>query len=131
MKFLLDTNVFLWGLSGEEKLNFHAQEILTSSSSEMYLSAVSSWEIAIKFALGLLPLPRTPSEFIPQALRAWALRTLNITHEHAFTAGELPEHHRDPFDRMLIAQAVSEQMTLLTADRVLQKYKVDLIFCGK
>ncbi len=59
------------------------------------------------------------------------LQTLNITHEHVFTAGELPAHHRDPFDRMLIAQAVSEQMTLLTADHVLQKYKVDLIFCGK
>jgi PIN domain nuclease of toxin-antitoxin system len=131
MKFLLDTNVFLWGLSGEEKLNFRAQEILTSASSEMYLSAVSSWEIAIKFALGLLPLPKTPSKFIPQGLQVWAVRTLNITHEHAFRAGELPVHHRDPFDRMLIAQAVSEQMTLLTTDLVLQKYKVDLIFCGK
>jgi PIN domain nuclease of toxin-antitoxin system len=97
----------------------------------MYFSAASCWEIAIKFALGSLPLPKTPSQFIPHGLRAWAVSTLNITQEHALAAAELPAHHRDPFDRMLIAQAVSEQMTLLTADRVLQKYKVDLIFCGK
>jgi PIN domain nuclease of toxin-antitoxin system len=131
MKFLLDTNVFLWGLSEEYKLNLTAQEILTSSTSELYFSAVGSWEIAIKFALGSLPLPKAPSEYIPHALRAWALRALDITHEHALRAGELPAHHRDPFDRMLIAQALSEQMTLLTADRVFQKYRVDLIFCGK
>jgi len=131
MKFLLDTNVFLWALAEEYKLNPAAQEILKSSTSELYFSAVGSWEIAIKFALGSLPLPKAPSEYIPHALRVWALRALDITHEHALRAGELPVHHRDPFDRMLIAQALSEQMTLLTADRVFQKYKVDLIFCGK
>jgi len=131
MKFLLDTNVFLWGLSEEYKLNLTAQEILTSSTSELYFSAVGAWVIEIKFALGSLPLPKAPSEYIPHALRAWALLALDITHEHALRAGELPAHHRDPFDRMLIAQALSEQMTLLTADRVFQKYKVDLIFCGK
>jgi len=131
MKFLLDTSVFLWALSEEYKLNPAAQEILKSSTSELYFSAVGSWEIAIKFALGSLPLPKAPSEYIPHALRVWALRALDITHEHALRAGELPVHHRDPFDRMLIAQALSEQMTLLTADRVFQKYKLDLIFCGK
>ncbi len=131
MKFLLDTNVFLWALSEEYKLNPAAQEILKSSTSELYFSAVGSWEIAIKFALGSLPLPKVLSEYIPHALRVWALRALDITHEHALRAGELPVHHRDPFDRMLIAQALSEQMTLLTADRVFQKYKLDLIFCGK
>jgi PIN domain nuclease of toxin-antitoxin system len=131
MKFLLDTSVFLWLLSGEAKLNQRALEILTSSSSELYFSAVGSWEIAIKFALGALPLPKAPREFISHALRHWPMQALNITQEHAFHAGELLLHHRDPFDRMLIAQALSEQMTLLTADRVFQKYKVDLIFCGK
>lgn len=131
MKFLLDTNVFLWGLSEEHKLNSRAQEILTSSSSELYFSAAGSWEIAIKFALGSLPLPKAPSKYIPYALRVWAVRGLDITHEHALRAGELPAHHRDPFDRLLVAQAMTEQMTLLTADRALQKYGVDLIFCGK
>jgi PIN domain nuclease of toxin-antitoxin system len=131
MKFLLDTNVFLWGLSAEHKLNARAQDILTSSSSELYFSAAGSWEIAIKFALGSLTLPGAPSEFIPQALRSWEIRSLDITHEHALRTGKLPAHHRDPFDRLLIAQALEEKMTLLTADRVFQKYKLDLIYCGK
>ena len=131
MKFLVDTNVFLWALAEEHKLNSNAQEILKSSLSELYFSAAGSWEIAIKFALGSLPLPKPPSEYIPHALRVWAVRALDITHEHALRAGELPVHHRDPFDRLLIAQAMTEQMTLLTADRALQKYRVDLIFCGK
>ena len=131
MKCLLDTSVFLWSLAAEHKLNPRAKDLLTSSSAELYLSAASSWEIAIKFALGSLPLPKAPSEFIPRVLRSWAIRPLNITHEHVLRAGELPAHHRDPFDRLLIAQSLSEQMTLLTADRVFQKYKVDLILCGK
>jgi PIN domain nuclease of toxin-antitoxin system len=131
MKFLLDTNVFLWALAEEHKLNTSAQDILKSPFSELYFSAAGSWEIAIKFALGTLPLPKPPSEYIPNALRLWAIRALDITHEHALRAGELPGHHRDPFDRLLIAQAITEQMTLLTADRALQKYEVDLIFCGK
>ncbi len=131
MKCLLDTSVFLWSLAAEHKLNPRAKDFLTSPSAELYLSAASSWEIAIKFALGTLTLPKVPSEFIPYALRLWAIRALNITHEHALRAGELPAHHRDPFDRLLIAQALSEQMTLLTADRVFQKYKVDMILCGK
>jgi PIN domain nuclease of toxin-antitoxin system len=131
MKFLLDTNVFLWALAEEHKLNTSAQDILKSPLSELYFSAAGSWEIAIKFALGTLPLPKPPSEYIPNALRLWAIRALDIIHEHALRAGELPGHHRDPFDRLLIAQAITEQMTLLTADRALQKYKVDLIFCGK
>jgi len=131
MKFLLDTSVFLWSLDADHRLNTRAKEILTRPSSELYFSAVSSWEIAIKFALGSLPLPNAPSEFIPLALRSWAVRPFDITHEHALRAGELPLHHRDPFDRMLIAQALTEKMTLLTADRAFQVYKVDLIFCGK
>jgi PIN domain nuclease of toxin-antitoxin system len=130
MKFLLDTGVFLWSLAAEHKLNQRAKDILTSAKTELYFSAASSWEIAIKFALGSLPLPKAPSEYIPHALRSWAIRSLNITHEHALSAGELPAHHRDPFDRLLIAQALEEQLTLLTADRVFQKYKLDLIFCG-
>jgi len=131
MKYLLDTNVFLWGLTAEHKLNFSAQGILKSSASELYFSAAGSWEIAIKYALGDLPLPKPPSEYIPYALRIWAVRALDITHEHALRAGELPVHHRDPFDRLLIAQALSEQMTLLSADRVLQQYKVDMVYCGR
>jgi PIN domain nuclease of toxin-antitoxin system len=131
MKYLLDTSVFLWVLTGEDKLNPRAQELLTSSSSELHFSAGGTWEIAIKYALGALHLPKAPWELVPQALRSWPIQALNITQEHALCAGALPMHHRDPFDRMLIAQTLVEEMTLLTADRAFQKYKVDLIFCGK
>lgn len=131
MKFLLDTSVFLCALDADFRLNARAREILTTPSQELFLSAVSVWEIAIKFGLGSLPLPKAPSEYISVAVRTWGLRTLDITLEHALRAGELPPHHRDPFDRMLIAQAVAEKMTLLTADRVLQVYKIEMILCGK
>ena len=131
MKFLLDTSVFLWALDAEFRLNTRAKEILTAPSQELFLSAVSVWEIAIKFAVGSLPLPKAPSQYISVAVRTWGLRALEITHEHALVAGELPPHHRDPFDRMLIAQAGAEKMTLLTADRALQPYKVEMIFCGR
>ncbi len=131
MKYLLDTNVFLWSSGAPEKLNKQATSLLSSISSELYLSAASSWEIAIKFALGSLALPKPPSQFIPHAMRTLALRSLNITHLHSLTAGALPRHHRDPFDRMLIAQARSEVMVLMTSDTVFKKYDLQIFFCGE
>ena len=131
MKYLLDTNVFIWGVAVPEKLNNQAASILSSAESELYLSAATSWEIAIKFALGSLTLLRPPSEFIPQAIRDLALRSLDITHLHSVAAEELPLHHRDPFDRMLIAQARSETMVLLTADSAFRRYDVETVLCGK
>ena len=130
MKYLLDTNVFLWSNGAPEKLNRRATTVL-SGSSEVYLSAASSWEIAIKFALRALRLPSPPSQFIPDALRMLSIRSLAISHFHSIAAGALPPHHRDPFDRMLIAQACSEEMVLLTADKVFAKYAVEAMFCGK
>jgi PIN domain nuclease of toxin-antitoxin system len=131
MKYLLDTSIFLWALGAKHKLNQKAQELISSSESELYLSAASSWEIAIKFALGALTLPSPPGQFVLNAIAVLAIRTLDITHFHALGAGELPPHHRDPFDRMLIAQARLEDMVLLTADRAMLKYDVKSLFCGK
>jgi PIN domain nuclease of toxin-antitoxin system len=131
MKYLLDTSVFLWALGAEHRLNPRARNLLSSNDAELYLSAASSWEIAIKFALGTLELPKPPSQFIPNAVSLLAIRTLDITHFHSLMAGELPPYHRDPFDRMLIAQARLENMVLLTADRVLLKYDVKTMLCGK
>lgn len=131
MNYLLDTSIFLWSLGAEHKLNQKARDLLSSTAVELYLSAASSWEIAIKYALGTLALPKPPSQFVPNALGALAIRSLEITHFHSLSAGELPPHHRDPFDRMLIAQARLENMTLLTADRTLFKYEVETMFCGK
>jgi PIN domain nuclease of toxin-antitoxin system len=131
VKYLLDTSVFLWSNGALERLNRQATTVLSSKSSEVYLSAASSWEIAIKFALGALRLPSPPLQFIPDALRILSIRSLEISHLHSLAAGALPPLHRDPFDRMLIAQANSEEMVLLTADRVFEKYDVETMFCGK
>jgi len=130
VKYLVDTSVLIHSLISRPKLNHQALELLADNSSELYLSAVSSWEIIIKAGTGKLVLPERPAEFVTRAMRVMFLQPLDITHPHAQAVDELPNHHRDPFDRMLIAQAVSEQMTLLTADRVFQKYRVDLIYCG-
>jgi PIN domain nuclease of toxin-antitoxin system len=131
VKYLLDTSVFLWSAFSPEKLNERAITALSSGASELYLSPASSWEIAIKFAMGRLRLPKKPSEFIPEAMRVLALRSLEITHIHSVIAGDLAPHHRDPFDRMLIAQAGSESMTLLTADKLFQKYDVEILPCRR
>jgi PIN domain nuclease of toxin-antitoxin system len=131
MKYLLDTSVLIHSLISRPKLNQRAIALLADNSSDLYLSAISSWEIIIKVSIGRLVLPDRPAEFVTHAMRVMSLRPLDITHVHALEVDELPEHHRDPFDRLLIAQALSEKMTLLTTDRVLQKYKVDLVFCGK
>jgi len=131
VKYLLDTNIFLWSSGAPEKLNRQATTVLSSGSSEVYLSAASSWEIAIRFALHSLKLPSPPSRFIPDAMRILSLRSLEISHSHSLAAGALPPHHRDPFDRMLIAQACSETMVLLTADTAFMRYEVETLFCGK
>lgn len=131
MKYLLDTSVFLWSLGAENKLNRKAHDVLASNDSELYLSAASSWEITIKFALGSLLLPNQPSQFVREAMRVLAVRSLDISHSHALAAGELPQHHRDPFDRMLIAQAQLENMVLLAGDRAILKYQAKTLFCGK
>lgn len=130
MKYLLDTSIFLWSLGAVHKLNNKARDILSSSAAELYLSAASSWEISIKFALGTLALPRPPSQFVPNGIGVLALRSLDINHFHSLAAGELPPHHRDPFDRLLVAQARMENMLLLTADRTFLKYEVKLLLCG-
>jgi PIN domain nuclease of toxin-antitoxin system len=131
VKYLLDTSVFLWAAGTPDKLNQHATRLLSSAALELYLSAATSWEIAIKFALGSLPLPKPPSQFVPEAMRFMSLRTLDVTHFHSLAAGELPRYHRDPFDRMLIAQARVETMVLLTADTALRRYDVETVLCGK
>jgi PIN domain nuclease of toxin-antitoxin system len=130
VRYLLDTGVFLWCAFAPERLNARAAKIL-STESEVYLSPANSWEIAIKFILGKLPLPRKPSELIPEAMRKLALRPLDITHVHALVSGELRPHHRDPFDRMLIAQASAENMVLLTGDNLFKAYDVSMMMCGR
>ena len=131
MRLLLDTSIVLWSVAQKQKLNSDATEILSSETSDLYLSSASSWEIAIKFALGTLKLHVRPEVLIPEVIRGMEMHALDINHVHAIEAGRLPRYHRDPFDRMLIAQAQTEGLVLLTADRIFEKYNVEQIFCGQ
>ncbi|MGD2187803.1 MAG: type II toxin-antitoxin system VapC family toxin, partial [Desulfobacterales bacterium] len=92
----------------------------------LYWSAASSWEVSIKYALGRLPLPEAPEQFLPAQFEKNRIESLPIIDAHAFQAGQLPPHHRDPFDRMLIAQAQVESLALLSNDRQLNPYEVEI-----
>lgn len=130
MKFLLDTSIFLRSLGAFHHLNQRAQDVFTSGE-EVYLSAASSWEIVVKHGVGKLNLPKAPQKLIPEALMKLAVRALPITLTHTFLVEDLPNHHKDPFDRILVAQSRSEGMVLMTEDSEVSKYPVEILWCGK
>ncbi len=131
MRYLLDTTVFVWLLKEPEKLNQRAADLLEDENHDVFLSTVSSWEVVIKFSIGRLTLPKKPDELLSEVLTNFSFQPLSITHTHSLAVGELAFHHRDPFDRMLIAQARSENLILLTADSMFEKYPVEILWCGK
>ncbi|HYX53036.1 MAG TPA: type II toxin-antitoxin system VapC family toxin [Candidatus Limnocylindrales bacterium] len=131
MKYLLDTVIFLWNLHSPEKLNNKAQQLLASQHDEIFFSAVSSWEVVIKYARGKLMMPQPPWQILPEAITRFGALALPITHAHTLAVGQLPAHHSDPFDRMLIAQAQTEKMVLMTAEKLIEKYPVETFWCGK
>ncbi len=122
-QYLLDTHILLWAFNEPEKLSKKVQSILQNSANLIYVSAASLWEMRIKEALGKLTLPK---HFI-QEIKHHALHELPITFEHTEHIPQLPQHHRDPFDRMLIAQALCENITLITHDKLLEKYQTKLL----
>jgi PIN domain nuclease of toxin-antitoxin system len=126
MKLLLDTHVFLWLQSSPERLGGHLG-IVTDASNELSVSAASSWEIAIKYQIGRLELPEEPDRYVPSRIHMIGARALPIEHSHALAVGTLPALHRDPFDRLLVAQAQLEGMTILTADEAVACYPVDTL----
>jgi PIN domain nuclease of toxin-antitoxin system len=130
VKYLLDTSVFLWAIGPCELLNGAAQDVLNSGS-DLFLSAASSWEIAIKSSIKKLPIPEPARRYVQRMLLATGILSLPITHTHALAVADLPFYHTDPFDRLLVAQAQSEKMVLLTADGSIVKYDVETLWCGK
>ena len=130
MSYLLDTNVFLWSLSQPGRLNSTATQLLLSRTSRIFLSAATSWELSIKYALRKISLPSEPAKLIPQVLNDFGYLSLEIRHVHATAVSELPFHHRDPFDRLLVAQAHIENLTLMTTDRALARYDIQVLECG-
>jgi PIN domain nuclease of toxin-antitoxin system len=127
VRILLDTHVWLWWLSEPENLPPRIRGAIEEGSNEILISVASSWEIAIKYALGKLPLPESPETFVPSRLQREEFRTLHIEHRHALAVASLPPHHRDPFDRLLIAQGQAESIPIATVDSIFQQYDVALI----
>ncbi|MBW1867972.1 MAG: type II toxin-antitoxin system VapC family toxin [Deltaproteobacteria bacterium] len=128
MKILLDTHCWLWWITTPEKLGPESQQLIMDGRNEIFLSAASSWEIAIKYALAKLPLPEAPEKFIPPRLVRDAIRPLPINHTHALHVASLPLHHRDPFDRLLISQAQMEGLPIMTVDKQFKDYDVECIW---
>ncbi len=131
MKYLLDTGIWLWSLWAPERISRHGREVIADLRHEVFLSAVTSWEVAIKTAAGKLQLPEVPGTYVPRRMADQGLRPLPISHQHALAVFGLPDHHRDPFDRLLIAQANLENMILITADRMIERYSVEILWGGK
>jgi len=126
MNILLDTHAFLWWITDDSKLSQTAGNLMGDENNILYWSAASSWEVAIKYALRRLPLPERPERFLPKEIAKNKIESLFISNGHAFHAGQLPPHHRDPFDRMLIAQAQKESLILLSSDSLFDLYDVDV-----
>jgi PIN domain nuclease of toxin-antitoxin system len=122
MRGLLDTHVLLWWLVDDARLSERARTLVADPGTDLFFSAASSWEISIKAALGRLELPGPPRTLIPKILRQQSIEPVQITHAHALAVGELPPHHRDPFDRMLIAQGKLEKLPIVTSDPVFARY---------
>ena len=127
MRVLLDTQCWLWMASAPERLSTRARAIVEAIDNELLLSAGSVWEIAIKHALGKLQLPEPPARYVPSRMSALSTTPLPIEHAHALRVATLPSHHRDPFDRMLVAQAQVERVPILTADPIFERYDVETI----
>lgn len=128
MKVLLDTHTFLWWITDHPKLPSRVREIIGDGNNELFVSAVSGWEMAIKAKLGRLQLPDEPQRFILEQLSLNAIQSLPIQMSHALHVFSLPDHHRDPFDRILISQAQLEGLPILTADPQIALYPVEIIW---
>lgn len=124
--YLLDTHVWLWLISKPEKLPSEFVDEVRSPTVELFLSAASAWELAIKHSIGKIALPTDPSQFVPRSMTASGVSGLPVSLTHALAVAGLPPHHRDPFDRLLVAQAQVEKLCLATADRAMTAYDVDL-----
>ena len=128
MKILLDTHAFLWWIIDSPKLSARAREVIQDSNNELFFSAASGWEIAIKAQLGRLQLPDNLEQFILEQLSLNAILVLPIQLRHALRVYTLPQYHRDPFDRILVAQSQIETLPILTADTQITPYTVETIW---
>lgn len=128
MKYLLDTHTFLWWILHDQQLSDQIKELISNPDNQIFLSAASGWEIAIKSGIGRLTIPRPVGGFISEHMSENSINNLSITMSHALQVSELPNHHRDPFDRILISQAQIENLPILSVDPLIRKYDVEVIW---
>jgi PIN domain nuclease of toxin-antitoxin system len=122
MRLLLDTDIFLWFVSGDMKLAPALREAIRNPQNEIFLSVVSLWEIVIKHQLGHLPLPQAAELYVPTQRKRLCIESLAVDEESIFQVAKLPRLHRDPFDRLLIGQAIEHDLKLVTADTAIRAY---------
>lgn len=127
MTFLIDTQCLLWYFEGNEKLSRKAATLIDVPSNQVFVSAATVWEVVIKVSLQKLKLEETPDNYFRKRFESPAFSKLAITFEHAAKVYSLPPHHKDPFDRMLIAQAQAEGFPIMTSDAVFRKYPIQII----
>ncbi|MBM4352694.1 MAG: type II toxin-antitoxin system VapC family toxin [Deltaproteobacteria bacterium] len=131
MRVLLDTHAWLWAVSAPERLGRKARRLIEKGETELLLSAASAWEISIKFHLGKLGLPEQPDRFVPTRMQRDGILALPVSVAHGLEVANLPLLHRDPFDRLLVAQCRVEHLPILSADPVFKKYGIEVVAAGR
>nr|WP_275072640.1 type II toxin-antitoxin system VapC family toxin [Petrachloros mirabilis] len=126
----MDTQCWLWWFAQPEKLNEQVVEKIADEANEVWFSVASVWEMGIKVSISKLPLPEPIDHYVSSRMTQLGARSLEIIATHALQVSALPLHHRDPFDRMLIAQAQVEDMTLVSADSMFNQYEVSLLWAA-
>ncbi len=128
MKYLLDTHTFLWWITNNDMLSDRVRDVISYGKNILYLSAASGWEIIVKMGLGRLQLPNDPDKVIPEQMSLNSIEGLPIQMSHALHVHSLPRHHRDPFDRILVAQSQLEGLAIITSDPQIAQYDVEVVW---
>ena len=128
MRFLLDTHTFLWWVADDPQLSLSAKTIISNPDNEIYFSVVSAWEIIIKVGTGKFSLSEPPEIYIPSRITSNQFETLTVQMPHILRINGLPNFHKDPFDRLLIAQSLVEDLSLITVDEAIAQYPVKTIW---
>jgi PIN domain nuclease of toxin-antitoxin system len=128
MKLLLDTHIFLWFISGDQRLPTYLHNSIRDLNNDVYLSCVSVWEVTVKYQLGKLPLPESPEIYLPKQRQKHLINTLTLDEESVAQLLNLPLLHRDPFDRILICQALQHNLTIVTVDTAIRAYSVNVLY---
>ncbi|MEH1850405.1 MAG: type II toxin-antitoxin system VapC family toxin [Nostoc sp.] len=127
MKLLLDSHIFLWFISSDRRLSNRFIEIIRNANNDVYLSTISIWKATVKYQLGKLPLPQSPEIYLPIQRERHLITSLPLREDSVVQLSKLPNIHRDPFDRMLICQALQHDLTIVTVDDAIRAYPVKIL----